>query len=390
LSDIAAGLPRGGTGGRITSQQGKSLDQEESAMTAGTTHIFAGAGAAKTPNGTAARPGLFRLTVGGDAWREARNGLPAGAEVHAILARPDNPNEIFAGTQDGPYRSRDGGDTWHRLSFPDQNVMIWALTIHPTRPNVMYAGAAPIRLYRSLDGGDTWHRLIGALSPGHCERAGFDSRVLRITVDPSRPDDIYAALEVSGVLRSTDGGETWADMSGPLIDMADSNPRLRNNVGGRHCGHREGILDSHATAISSAAPGTVFLGNRMGLFRGDDGGTDWHDTEIGRFSPLTYCHDAIVSAHDPRTMYVCLSPAAISTDGSLYRSQDLGQSWRRIDRGVKAESTLMAVSEHPGDPRRVGCVSRTGQVFETEDGGETWREWRLPAGVEDVYAIACV
>jgi photosystem II stability/assembly factor-like uncharacterized protein len=149
------------------------------------------------------------------------------------------------------------------------------------------------------------------------------------------------------------------------------------------------MLDSHATAISPAAPETVFLGVRMGLFRSDDRGTTWHDTEIGRFSPLTYCHDVIVSAHDPRVLYTCLSPAAFSTDGSLYRSQDLGATWRRIDHGVKAASTLMAVSEHPADPARLCCVTRGGQVFGTEDSGESWSEYRLPDGVEDVYAVAC-
>ena len=73
----------------------------------------------------------------------------------------------------------------------------------------------------------------------------------------------------------------------------------------------------------------------------------------------------------------------------LYRSDDLAQTWRRIDHGIKATSTLMAVSEHPRDPARIYCVTRMGQVFGTENAGLSWREYRLPAGVEDVYAIAC-
>jgi photosystem II stability/assembly factor-like uncharacterized protein len=357
-------------------------------MNATAARMFAGAGAARSQKGTATRGGLFRRNDDGGDWEGLTNGLPSNTEVHAILVRPDHPNEIFAGTQDGPYRSTDGGDHWQRLSFPVPDVMIWSLTVHPTRPNVLYAGSAPIGLYRSLDGGASWHRLRNAVSPAHCERAGFDSRVLRITVDPQRPDDIYAALEVSGVIRSTDGGETWSDMSAPLIRFADQQ-RYQSNVGGRHCGACEGMLDSHATAISPAAPETVFLGLRMGLFRSDDRGATWHDTEIGRFSPLTYCHDVVVSAHDPRVLYTCLSPAAVSTDGALYRSADLGATWRRIDHGIKAESTLMAVAEHPTDAARIACITRTGQVFGTADGGASWREYRLPQGVEDVHAVAC-
>lgn len=357
-------------------------------MKSGETRIFAGAGAALSPSGQRSRGGLFRRTTGGGAWEALSHGLPDNLEVHAILVHQFQPSTIDAGTQDGPYRSTDGGDTWRRLGFPDRNAMVWTIAQHPTKPNVMYAGTAPIALYRSLDSGETWHRLVNAISPGHCERAGFDSRVLRITVDPSRPDDIYAALEVSGVIRSTDGGETWLDMSGPLLDLADQ-PHLRSNVGGRHCGHREGMLDSHATAISPALPGTVFLGLRMGLFRSDDRGETWYDTEVGKFSPLTYSHDVIVSPHDPHVLYQCLSPAAFSTDGSLYRSDDLAKTWRRIDHGIKAETTLMAVSTHPTDPARIYCTTRAGQVFGTEDSGASWTEYRLPDGVDDVYAIAC-
>jgi photosystem II stability/assembly factor-like uncharacterized protein len=148
------------------------------------------------------------------------------------------------------------------------------------------------------------------------------------------------------------------------------------------------MLDGHALCVSAARPDTVFLALRMGLFRSDDGGGTWRDMEIGRFSPLTYGRDVRVSPHDPRTLYACLSPAARSQDGSLYRSQDLGETWKRFDHGVKAETTMMAVALHPRDPAQVFCASRTGQVFGTVDGGATWRERRLPAAAQDVYALA--
>jgi photosystem II stability/assembly factor-like uncharacterized protein len=111
--------------------------------------------------------------------------------------------------------------------------------------------------------------------------------------------------------------------------------------------------------------------------------------EIGRFSPLTYARDVVVSPHNPRTLVAALSPAARSTNGSLYRSDDLGQTWRRIDHGIKAESTMMAVSLHPGDPNQIYSVARQGQVFGTRDGGKSWKEWRLPEDVKDIYAVAC-
>jgi photosystem II stability/assembly factor-like uncharacterized protein len=354
-----------------------------------TTRVFAGAGCGEGSARGKYQGGLFVREARAGAWRSLTRGLPEPAEIRAIAVHPRDPNVMFVGPQDGPYRSTDGGERWERLDFPDRGTVIWTLCIHPTRPNVIYAGAAPVALYRSEDGGERWQRVAAAVSPAHCERAGFDTRTIRITVDPNAPDDIYLALEVSGVIRSRDGGETWRDVSGSLFELAQQ-PHLKSNVGGRHCGDCEGMLDSHALAISPAAPGSAFLALRMGLFRSDDRGETWYDTEVGRYSPLTYCRDVLVSPHDPRVMYTALSQAAFSSAGSLYRSDDLAQTWQRIDHGVRAESTVMALSVNPNDPASIWSVARSGQVIGTEDGGRTWMDHRLPQGVQDVYAVACV
>ena len=149
------------------------------------------------------------------------------------------------------------------------------------------------------------------------------------------------------------------------------------------------MMDTHALTMSAAQPGTVFLAVRMGLFRSTDHGMNWEDMEVGRYSPLTYARDVQVSPQEPQVMYACLSPAARSRDGSLYRSQDLGKTWQRFDHGVKAQSTMMSVGLHPRDPKQVYCTTRGGQVFGTQDGGKTWSESRLPEGSRDSYCIAC-
>jgi len=355
----------------------------------GHTRIFAGAGQGEGRTRGKYRGGLFSRSAGGGEWQAVTRGLPDAVEVRTIAVHPRDSNVIYVGTQDGPYRSTDGGDRWEKLGFPDRNTVIWTMAVHPTRPNVVYAGAAPVALYRSEDGGDNWKRVTSAVSPAHCEREGFDTRTIRITVDPSAPDDIYLALEVSGVILSRDAGETWSDKSASLFKLAEQ-PHLKSSVGGRHCGDCEGMLDSHALAISPAAPGTPFLAVRMGLFRSDDRGATWVDTEIGRFSPLKYCRDVVVSPHDPKVMYAALSQAAFSTAGSLCRSDDLARTWKRIDHGVQANSTVMAVAVHPHDPGRIYCVTRGGQVIGTEDGAASWSDHPLPQGVHDVYAVACV
>jgi photosystem II stability/assembly factor-like uncharacterized protein len=348
--------------------------------------VYIYAGAASWISGTSDYPaGIFRRPVAGGPWESVGKGLPEKAEVRAIAAHPHDPTVMYAGTQDGPYRSTDGGASWQRLGFPDPAMVVWSFLFRPGDPRTMYLGTSPAAVYRSRDGGDTWQRLSG-MKPAPRIEMGFPLRVIRLAADPSRPDDVYAGLEVGGVMRSADGGDTWTDCSAELVRLAQR-PHLKSRIGSDS--ENEGMLDSHALCLSAAAPGTVFLAVRMGLFRSADRGATWEDLEIGRFSPLTYARDIKVAPSDPRVLYSCLSPAARSEDGSLYRSDDLGQSWRRFDHGVKAQSTMMAVALDPRNPDNVFCASRSGQVFGTRDGGRTWEETPLPPGIQDTYALSC-
>jgi photosystem II stability/assembly factor-like uncharacterized protein len=347
----------------------------------GLSHVYVGA--ARLTGGTLG--GIFRRAVGGDRWEHLPKGLPEDTHVQAITVHPTNPDVIYLGTHDGPYRSTDRGERWDRLAFPDGTREVWSILVHPGNPRVLYAGTSPAAVYRSDDGGETWLRLPKAIQPERVKMA-FASRVTRLAADPARPDELYAALEVGGVMRSLDAGQRWEDCSAGLLQLAER-PHLKSRI--QSDTDTEGMMDGHALCVSAARPGTVFLAVRMGLFRSADRGTSWEDMEVGRFSPLTYARDVRVSPQDPRVLHACLSPAARSQDGSLYRSPDLGETWTRFDRGVKAETTMMAVALHPRDAEQVYCTSRTGQVFGTQDGGRTWREQRLPDGVQDVYAIAC-
>ena len=345
-----------------------------------TSHVFVGA--AQLTGGTLG--GLFRQRVGDDRWERLTKGLPDPPMIQAVTVDRDNPRVVFVGTQDGPYRSDDGGTTFTRPDFP-RDVQVWSVTVHPTKPRVIYAGTSPVGVFRSEDGGDTWRRLPHAVQPEKLTMS-FACRVMRIGIVPGQPDEIHAALEVGGTMRSLDGGETWSDGSADLVQLAADNLNLKSMI--QSDSEAEGMLDAHALALSSAAPASVFLAVRMGLFRSDDHGKSWRDMEINRFSPLTYGRDIRVSPHDPRTLYACLSPAARSEDGSLYRTTDLGQSWSRVDHGVKARATMMALALDGADADHVACVSRCGQVFSTHDGGQSWRESLLPDGVKDVYALA--
>jgi photosystem II stability/assembly factor-like uncharacterized protein len=127
---------------------------------------------------------------------------------------------------------------------------------------------------------------------------------MRLAKDADRPAEIYAVLEVDGVMRSLDDGETWQDCSEDLIRLAgpDASPR-----------DREGMLDGHALSVSAAGPSTVFAAVRKGLFRTADRGETWQDMEIGRFSPLRYGRDIRVSPHDPHVLYASARPRRAPT-----------------------------------------------------------------------------
>ncbi len=353
------------------------------------TRVFAGSAYFNMKNGLRYVGGFFRKPLDDDfsmsAWQSLTTGLPENVEARVIVFHPRDRDVIYVGTQDGPYRSTDGGDNWERLGFPERNVKIWSMAFHPARPQVMYAGAAPVGLYRSEDGGDNWIKLKGAVDPGHCPM-DFPTRTIGIAADAGRPDDIYAALEVSGVLRSTDGGDTWTDLSAPLIKLSEQ-PHLKSRLTSDT--DASGMLDSHAIAVSAASSGNPFLAVRMGIFRSADRGTSWGDIEVGRYSPMTYCRDVMVSPHDPRVLYACLSESSRGKVGSLYRSDDVGASWRRMDHGFTASATMMSSAVSPRDAAAVCCVSRCGQVFATADTGASWQESQLPQHVHDVYAVAC-
>jgi photosystem II stability/assembly factor-like uncharacterized protein len=355
-----------------------NITQEDSAVTQ--SHVFAAVGGYYA-GAEGKFAGAFRRDAEGGDWQH----VLTEPETYSVLVHPHDPNLVFAGTADGVYRSIDRGVTFRRASFPDHGVQIWSFLPDPGNPQRMLAGGSPVSTYRSEDYGATWKRMPDPALPQRAKMP-FACRVMRFARHPNRADEIFAALEVSGVMRSSDGGETWSDCSAHLVHLSEAEPRLRSKLVSDT--EAEGMLDGHAICTSAADPESIILAVRMGLFRSRDRGATWEDLRVDRFSPFTYGRDIKVSPRDPRTLYTCLSVAASSKDGALYRSRDVGQTWQRFDK-VKPHGTLMSVGLHAEDANQIYIAARYGEVFGTQDGGETWRATPLPSGVQHIYALAC-
>jgi photosystem II stability/assembly factor-like uncharacterized protein len=324
--------------------------------------------------------GVFARQAGSDQWDH----VVKDVESFTVHVHPTDLNVVLAGTSDGVYRSTDRGKTFERTNFPDKGMQIWSFLVDSANPKLIYAGGSPIAMYRSEDCGESWTRLP---DPGMPDRAvmPFACRVMRMAQHPGKPGTIFAALEVNGVMRTTDGGEHWTDCSKDLIRLAQQ-PHLKSKIVSDT--YNEGMLDGHAIAISAAEPDRVILAVRMGLFETTDAGETWHDMEVGRFSATTYGRDIKVSPQDPNTLYAALSVAAASKDGGIYRSTDKGQTWRRFDK-VQVHGTVMSLALHGKDPDQVFIGARyDGEVFGTEDGGASWQPLPLPSGVKDIYSLA--
>ena len=199
---------------------GANLAREDSAMVP--SFVFAGVGGyyASKQSGLA---GVFRRAADGSDWKHALSEI----EAFTVFVHPRDPNLVFAGTADGVYRSTDRGQNFRRADFPDRGVQVWSFLQDDADPKWMLAGGSPVSIYRSKDGGASWKRMPDPQLPIHAKMP-FSCRAMRFAPHPRHRGEIFAVLEVSGVMRSTDGGESWSDCSADLLRLAEAEPRLRS------------------------------------------------------------------------------------------------------------------------------------------------------------------
>src|SRR5260221_10988148 len=173
-----------------------------------------------------------------DRWSDAgagepAEGIPLNTGVQGFAAHPMMPGVVFAAARSGVYRSTDSGASWHKLAVPSHNEEFWSVSVHPTRPDVIYAGAAPVGVYRSEDCGESWRRVgSGQGMRELCDMTGATgfsiSRLMRLCFDPTNPASMYGACETNGMIVSDDGGQAWRGAIQGLIEITDNNEKLRS------------------------------------------------------------------------------------------------------------------------------------------------------------------
>ena len=312
--------------------------------------------------------GLYRKEAGDTHWENLTRGMAPSAQVRAIAIHPENQDVIFAGTQRGVYRSKDRGDNWERMNMTEGRV-VWSLKFHPKNPQVMFLGTEGSEVFKSEDGGENWTYMATISNPDSVQMA-FATRILGLAIESNSPDHMYAALEVGGAARSSDGGKSWQVVNGNFAGDVD-------------------LMDLHGVAVGSADSSAVFISNRVGVWRTRDRGDNWENLGFERFSDIKYSRGIQAAPNDPNTLYACVGMNFGSEEGGVLRTTDLGETWQRFDKGVSPKSTTFGVAINAKAPEQVYFCSRRGQVFGTQDGGDSWQEHAVPEGVTNVISMAC-
>ncbi|HEU4837380.1 MAG TPA: hypothetical protein VFS90_23320 [Pyrinomonadaceae bacterium] len=328
--------------------------------------------------------GVWKTTDGGINWEPVSDGSVFGTgSVGAIAVADSDPNTIYVGMGespirgnvshgDGVYKSNDAGKTWKRVGLEDTR-QIPRIRVHPKNPDLVYVAAlghvwGPNEqrgVFRSKDGGKTWEKIFSR---------GNKAGAIDLILDPSNPNIIYAGFwEVyrkpwtlesggpgSGIFKSTDGGDTWNELT-------------------RNPGLPKGMVGKVGITVSPANPDRVWAiveAEDGGVFRSDNGGNTWTKVnEERRLRQRAWYYTRIYA--DPKnadTVYVL--------NTGFYRSNDGGRTYTGIGVPHGDNHDLWIA---PDDPNRM-IESNDGGSNVSYNGGRSWTEQDQPTA--QFYRVA--
>ena len=241
------------------------------------------------------------------------------------------------------------------------------------QPGVLYAGVEPAAFFVSNDNGESWNLNESLFDHPHRKDwfPGAGGLCLHtILPDPQDSDRIYVAVSTGGCYRTDDGGKSWAPYNKNV--RADFLPDKLPEYG--QCVHK--------MAVHPQNPQVIFQQNHCGVYRSDDHGENWIDIGEGKL-PSRFGFPIAVHPHQPETIYIVLEESdqyRLSVDGSfaVWRSQDSGNTWERLNRGLPEKAHLVVLREAMATDQLenagIYIGTTTGQVFATRDSGENWNQ----------------
>jgi photosystem II stability/assembly factor-like uncharacterized protein len=313
--------------------------------------------------------GVWKTVDGGLTWLPVADEYLGAGSIGGIAVAPSDPNVVYVATGetcirgntspgDGMYRSTDAGKTWTHIGLRDGG-QIGEVRVHPTNPDIVYAavlghvfGPNETRgVYRSTNGGATWERVLY-----RDENTG----AIDIVLDPNNPRIIYAALwqarrmpwgmesggPGSGLFKSTDGGDTWTEIS-------------------RASGLPEGTLGRIGIAVSPANSDRVWAiveADDGGVFRSDDAGETWRRVNEDRSlrQRAWYYTHIYADPQNENTVYVL--------NTGFYKSTDGGRTYETI-RTPHGDNHDLWID--PNNPLRM-IEGNDGGTNVTYNGGNSW------------------
>lgn len=285
--------------------------------------IYVGTGEGCLRGNIAQGDGVWKSVDAGKTWKNV--GLKDSRAIGRVIVNPQNADIVFVAalghpygpnTERGVFRTTDGGRTWGKVLYKDENTGAIDVAFDPQNPNILFASLWEVRrtpwtlssggtgsgLYRSIDGGTTWKRLEEhGLPKGPYGRVG-----VAVAANSERVYAIIEAKERGGLYRSDDGGDTW------------------DQVNGSHTLYQRPWYYMHVIADPRDV-NTVYVAD-VEFFKSTDGGRSFNKVKV----PHGDNHGLWIDPKNPKRMIA-------SNDGGVTLSLDGGKSWTRQDNQPTAQ-----------------------------------------------------
>ena len=295
--------------------------------------------------------GIVRLDEADGGW--TAQAFLSGSGAQCLAVDPRDRGVVYAGLRErGVRRTDDGGRTWVDCPLPEPGVFSLAVS---AADGVVYAGTEPSRLFRSDDRGESWRELEALLELPSRPTWSFPPRpwtshVRWIAPNPHDPDLILVGIELGGLMRSTDGGETWED-------------------------HRPGAQrDVHSLAWHPRVAGRAYEAGGGGSAYSENAGATWHPADEGRDRHYTW--SVAVDPDDPELWYVSASTGPFAAHGRgdpqarIYRRRN-GEPWSALAGGLPEPLPAMPYALAAADGLLFAGLA-DGQIWASSDRGDSW------------------